>query len=190
MDLGLQPRLLANISVFSISDLYPHHPHTPWLGSDGVHSTQHFLHGPLWRNGSSVPGAKMEAVMSSSLGQGARTPVNLLLARRSGGAASYGATPASLLVPCRVLDTFGLLLQSNTISRKNCLKTPKTAIKPSDFYISTCPDGLSWGSQHPSLRPSHKKPSHSHPGRPGFPWRWPVSLPGGSSSLACQAVWP
>lgn len=67
-----------------------------------------------------------------------------------GQAARHRATPTTLLVPCRALDTPGFLLWS-AISRGNCLETHKRAIKPSNFYISTCPDGLSWGSQHPSL---------------------------------------
>lgn len=40
---------------------------------------------------------------------------------------------ACLLVPCRVLNTPGLLLWSKIISRRNCRKTLKTAIKPLTF---------------------------------------------------------
>lgn len=74
--------------------------------------------------------------MSRSPGWGTRALVNLLLARCVVGAASHAGHACILLGFLRVLDTPGLLLQSKIISRRNCLKTPKTAIKPSDITHS------------------------------------------------------
>ena len=130
--LGLKPTLLADAGVLCRRPPSPH-AHTPGWGQTDA---------PSWppppseahSGGKGAPPNEQRegSVVSRSPGWGAKAPINLLLARRLGGAASHGGHAC---LPLGRLPSSGqpwaLAAVQDYFQRRNCPKIPKTAIEHS-----------------------------------------------------------